>query len=567
MTQADEIEHGARALRHWRETVATFAAAVRQVNQQIAIQNDAEREIDGELARLLQERERRAQLAHSTGERLRKLERDAEQLDALQRETDLAASELARLPSTRAAIEQLTGERSELHAGNATLKARMQEIKDNLSRLQAGDADCPVCRRPLVPVDRTRIADAWTSDGRLLGDQYRTNQQHMAELDARVRALNDDQARLVDIDRQNVARERQMQILETGLSDRDRMQAERDAATCEVERIDAVVAGGAFAHDARRRLHAAEETLAALNYDGAAHDAATAAERRYAAFEERKRDLDQARARLDGVEQAIASIVAQQDERGEAHDQARQEVVDFEAQLGSDPNLRARAQEAADDAEQLADEKHRLSGDLGGIERRLAHLDELQSERDELSRQSAALALDHGALRELVEAFGRNGIQAMIVDSVLPELEDETNTLLRRMSSGELSVAFRSQRQLISRDEVSETLDILIRDELGERSYALYSGGEAFRVNFAVRVALSKLLARRAGATIDLLVIDEGFGTQDSRGRDGLIEALRSVENDFRTILVITHIGEIRELFPTRIDIVKTERGSQISVN
>jgi exonuclease SbcC len=135
------------------------------------------------------------------------------------------------------------------------------------------------------------------------------------------------------------------------------------------------------------------------------------------------------------------------------------------------------------------------------------------------------------------------------------------------MSSSQLHVTFRSQRQALSSDNIIETLDILIRDEYGERPYALYSGGEAFRVNFAVRVALSKLLARRAGANIDMLVIDEGFGTQDARGRDGLIEALHSVEQDFQTILVITHIGEIRELFPTRIDVVKTERGSKIAVN
>ena len=39
-----------------------------------------------------------------------------------------------------------------------------------------------------------------------------------------------------------------------------------------------------------------------------------------------------------------------------------------------------------------------------------------------------------------------------------------------------------------------------IADELGTRSYEMYSGGEAFRINFAIRVALSQMLARRAGA-------------------------------------------------------------------
>jgi exonuclease SbcC len=307
--------------------------------------------------------------------------------------------------------------------------------------------------------------------------------------------------------------------------------------------------------------------LAELAYDGAAHNEATANEQHFAPFETRKRELDTARTRLEGVERELASIAAQQAERREAIAATEQEIAGFEAQLSADPNLKQRAQEASDEVERLTRERNQLSGDLAGIERELAHLDSLQNERDTLDRETSGLALDHGALRELIDAFGRNGIQAMIVENVLPELEDEANALLRRMSSSQLHVTFRSQRQALSSDNIIETLDILIRDEYGERPYALYSGGEAFRVNFAVRVALSKLLARRAGANVDMLVIDEGFGTQDASGRDGLIEALHSVEPDFKTILVITHIGEIRELFPTRIDVVKTERGSKIAVN
>ena len=38
-----------------------------------------------------------------------------------------------------------------------------------------------------------------------------------------------------------------------------------------------------------------------------------------------------------------------------------------------------------------------------------------------------------------------------------------------------------------------DAFDIEIADELGTRNYELYSGGEAFRINFAIRVALSKL--------------------------------------------------------------------------
>jgi exonuclease SbcC len=96
------------------------------------------------------------------------------------------------------------------------------------------------------------------------------------------------------------------------------------------------------------------------------------------------------------------------------------------------------------------------------------------------------------------------------------------------------------------------------------RGYEMYSGGEAFRVNFAVRIALSKLLARRAGTQLQTLVIDEGFGSQDGQGREKLVSAIRSIQDDFEKILVITHIEELKDEFPTRINIIKTGTGSKI---
>jgi DNA repair protein SbcC/Rad50 len=82
-----------------------------------------------------------------------------------------------------------------------------------------------------------------------------------------------------------------------------------------------------------------------------------------------------------------------------------------------------------------------------------------------------------------------------------------------------------------------------------------------------VRVALSKLLARRSGAALKTLFIDEGFGSQDGAGRERLVEAIRSIETDFERVLVITHIQELKDVFPVRIDITKNAHGSQISVN
>ena len=154
----------------------------------------------------------------------------------------------------------------------------------------------------------------------------------------------------------------------------------------------------------------------------------------------------------------------------------------------------------------------------------------------------------------------------MIIEAAVPEIEQIANTLLGKMTGGRMNVRFDTQRELKSGD-VRETLDIKLSDELGTRNYELYSGGETFRVNFAIRIALSKLLARRSGAQLQTIVIDEGFGTQDTVGRERLIEAINAIQDDFKRVLVITHIEEMKDAFPTRINVVKTADGSIISID
>ena len=169
---------------------------------------------------------------------------------------------------------------------------------------------------------------------------------------------------------------------------------------------------------------------------------------------------------------------------------------------------------------------------------------------------------EKGLFRDLTTAFGRNGIQAMLIETAIPEIQDEANRLLAQMTSGRMHVELKTQRERASGEGQIETLDVVIHDNLGSRPYEMYSGGEAFRVNFALRIALSRLLAQRAGAKLETLVIDEGFGSQDQEGRDRLVEAIKSVEDEFAMILVITHLDDLKERFPVRIDVQKRPDGS-----
>lgn len=215
--------------------------------------------------------------------------------------------------------------------------------------------------------------------------------------------------------------------------------------------------------------------------------------------------------------------------------------------------------------DQLEGDLSRAKLQLGAAQQKLDHCDHLEKQKVEKAGEHAQTNIQKAMYEELKTAFGKRGIQAMIIEATIPEIEEEANRLLARMTDG-MSVRFNSQRETLKGD-VRETLDIVVSDELGPRDYTLFSGGEAFRINFAIRIAISKLLARRAGAKLQTLIIDEGFGSQDAIGRERLVEAIASIQEDFGRILVITHIDELKDSFPARIDVFKTPEGSQIAVN
>jgi DNA repair protein SbcC/Rad50 len=204
--------------------------------------------------------------------------------------------------------------------------------------------------------------------------------------------------------------------------------------------------------------------------------------------------------------------------------------------------------------------------ELGALEERISQIDTLEKQAVEQQKQLDQSQHQQQLFKELTRAFGKNGIQTLIIENVLPELETETNQLLSRLCDNQLHVQFVTQKATKNARKMIDTLEILIADARGTRPYETYSGGEAYRVNFAIRLALSRLLARRSGAALQTLIIDEGFGTQDQEGRERLVQSINAVADDFSRILVITHIQELKEAFQSRIEVEKNHQGSHLSV-
>jgi exonuclease SbcC len=284
------------------------------------------------------------------------------------------------------------------------------------------------------------------------------------------------------------------------------------------------------------------------------------------ALDKRLAELEAALAHADeaaGVAEALSRKNDRWSNEAEADRKQREEVEGKAAD--SERRLKAASLTQAD-VDRVRLEKRLADERVGGARQKLEALEVFEQQHTSLSAEKDRLTEDSGLLDDLREAFSKRGIPAMIIETVVPELERSANELLARMTDGRMHVRIETQRETKSGD-LREALEIIISDELGDRAYELYSGGEAFRINFAIRIALSRLLARRAGAQLRSLFIDEGFGTQDIRGREHLISAINSIQDDFDRILVITHIDELKDSFPARIEVTKTSDGSRFSLS
>jgi DNA repair protein SbcC/Rad50 len=314
-------------------------------------------------------------------------------------------------------------------------------------------------------------------------------------------------------------------------------------------------------------LAAAETALAQLDYPMDRHQIVRHSLQTTPPWRQRHRDLEQARQQQPQIQTQITQLQAQAQQYRQALTQTDAELAAQSAQVDT---LAFAPQTLVALETQLAEHQRQrdaLLAQLGALGQALHHLKQRQQELVQRQEELAAVRQRQRVYHELALAFGRNGIQALMIENLLPQLEVETNHLLGRLSAHQLHVQFVTQRATKRGQGVIDTLDILIADARGTRPYETYSGGEAFRVNFALRLALARLLAQRSGLALQLLIIDEGFGTQDQQGCDRLVAAINAIAADFACILTVTHIPHFRAAFSARIDVVKTAQGSQLTLS
>lgn len=561
-----EIETGYAQWHTARARVETWSAKL----PQLLSLNEEKISLGKSMAEARQELELQQRVAE---ERCVELRRKIDPLPDWEAERTRIGQELQDLAKTHDQVEadrqrgnELTLESNTLDMFNKQLKEEMNALKERVGLLQEPTATCPLCGQRLADAERLRLIAQMEAEGTHKAEAYRQNIARHREITVQLATLRDEITRGErELKRQPALQGREA-TLGKSIQEATTAMQQYTTQTQAMQAVQQRLEQNSYAPQARAQLAELEMRIVALGYDQAAHEQARQTVAALAGLEAEKAQLDQAQQALAEARASQQQLVAACAHWATAQAQDQQRYAELSTALAELVHLNGQMQTQQQETESLRAQEGRARQMVGAAQQKLDYCAYLARERKDKIAQRAQWGEERVLYEELQVAFGKKGLQALIIESAIPEIEVEANQLLERMSEGRMSVHFDTQRDTKG-GGVIETLDLNIADEQGSRSYEMYSGGEAFRINLAVRIALSKLLARRAGARLQTLIIDEGFGTQDAEGRQHLVEAIHSIQDDFHLILVITHIEDLKDAFPVRIDVLKTPNGSQITIN
>ena len=460
---------------------------------------------------------------------------------------------------------------AELRTENAGLKADMDELMERIKKLEASmeAATCPLCGQALSPEHRKSTLEQLQADGKQKGDTFRANKTALEMLIVEITESEKQLVISVNADAEHLASANTLAQLTERLDTTEKRAKEwKSGGAKRLLQLGKLLENGKYATEARKKLAKLDQELAILGYDAAVHETARLSETQARSAEAEYREFEAARSALKPLDDEIANLNLQVSSQHVAIENQQKEHAEYAVLLAAD-EVQAPDFEAAEQSlYNLQERESQLNQEVGAARQKVAVLDDLRNRKKKLEGDRSELGLQIGRYKTLERAFGKDGVPALLIEQALPEIEMKANEILGRLSDDSMHLHFETQTKYKDekRKDLRETLEIQVSDGAGLREYEMFSGGEAFRVNFAIRLALSEVLAQRKGARLQMLVIDEGFGSQDTMGRQRLIQAINAVHPDFAKILVITHLDELKDAFPTRIEVEKTGRGSTVQV-
>lgn len=455
-------------------------------------------------------------------EEVRLAERGVQLETAPQLERDTSAH-LATLRNNLAIIEhELEVERTAWVRDRQEAETRLEALRAQFADLEqqhktmkglGEDTPCPTCGRPL--------GKSYYSVLDLLTEQLDTVQVDGNYYRQRLEQLGKPQADLETIEeRRRVAQQ------ETAVTDRRLLKIQN--AVQELNGLQEQLTNAAV------RLAETRHKLSELpaGYDVSQH---TALRTEVARLVEVERSI----ARLSGLLEREAPTRAEQAKAREQQaltDERVQTLREQRAALQLDEtgfaDLRERHDRTAARARAAELESVAAAGEQTQAQSELQSAEMRRAELERLTVRLVELEVERRLHDELDRTY--SDLRTDLNTQLRPELAEIAGDFLRSLTDGRYSAL-----------EFDDDYNVIVLEN--EVPKVVVSGGEEDLCNLVLRLAISQMIAERAGQSFSLLILDEVFGSLDETRRDNVVELLRGLQDRFEQVIVITHIEQVRE--------------------
>ncbi len=469
-----------------------------------------------------------------------------------------------------AGIAETEKEKERLQKDLEQLSAQIEKAKAVLHQLpelerQIGEVQERLSEITKAEEELQKLRAEWESLQRQKSEAESQGQKRWKELEERELSIGYDPAAYQQC-RQKVERLARFEAEIERIS-----QAERDAVSLqerlkelesEIYELKRKLSTGDFAYDERKKLEEVDEDIRNLGYDETEHRKLRDWLQENQHILQQWQQLQTAKEKVPKLKEKIEQEKQRITENEKRLKEIETEVEKLQKQVSNLPEVEEQLNELQGRRKARENELQRLNEEVGALKQKLEELNQREREKVELEQRLNQLSEEKQDYKLLEEAFGRNGIPKTILRNAVLWLDQEANRLLTQLTHGRMHLRFELEIPKDSGGQ-KETLAIIIADDLGDRPYELYSGGEKFKIDFAIRVALARLLSYRAGAPLKTLIVDEGFGSQDKEGLEAIVDAIQTIAKEFALVLVVTHLDEFRDYFPALIEVTKATKGSR----
>ena len=452
-----------------------------------------------------------------------------------------------------------------LQISNKTLMTQMSDSRNRFDMINHAEATCPLCLQSLSTGNKQHIRDGLQSEGKTSKIEYESNLEKIQALtDRKNEIITQNELQQTILVRKRTETEKIQYDLMNQLGKSEDSSIELSSLKLNLVQMEEELNSERFCSEELNRLKILDSKLKKLEDTEKNHSHLESKLESLSPYLELHAQLQGSRDRLLSVTQSVEDTKSIREARQLQTETWKLDLVRIEKILTEEWDFDQKINLIQSKIKKVKGqslyavtmrEQARYQ-----IEQIVKAEEDIKSMELEIFKTNEDVQL----YEELASAFGRNGIQALMIERAVPMLENTAKELLARLSDNKMTIKLELKEGRIDRATglPSEELNITISDEQGTRSYETFSGGETFRIDFAIRIAMSKLLASRSGSPLPILFIDEGFGSQDTIGQGRLIEVIQSISEDFEKIIVITHVDSMKENFDQQIEISKTEYGS-----